>query len=404
MVANAGVPPGRGAGRDGRAPGLLRRRPGHAHPGSRRDRPTRVTPRTRAVLVVHLYRPAGADAGDRRAGPRARPEGPGRLRPGPRRALGWSSASARSATRPRSASIRPRTWVRWATPAPCSRADPDVADRARLLRMYGWRQRYISEVHSTVSRLDELQAALLSAKLPHLDAWNAARQRLAERYRAGLERTGRAAARRTASSTCSSSALRTARRAAGRYLAEHGVGTDMHYPLPAHLQAPYRRVRERAGALPQTERLADEILSLPIYPELSEADVDYVVDQVALARVMEREQYAIMARREERHWWYAGMRRVALAVLDRALAGRTRTAHPGRWLRHRRDHHRAAALRRGRRRRPGLGSAGAGARPRPARAGAGVDRAPALRAAAASTSPPASRSSTTSASAATRRR
>src|SRR5439155_9173167 len=58
-------------------------------------------------------------------------------------------------------------------------ADPHVADRAKLLRSYGWRQRYVSELHSTVSRLDELQAALLSAKLVRLDAWNSTRRRLA---------------------------------------------------------------------------------------------------------------------------------------------------------------------------------------------------------------------------------
>jgi len=64
------------------------------------------------------------------------------------------------------------------------------------------------------------------------------------------------------------------------YLAERGIGTDVHYPLPAHLQAPYVEYGNGPGALPQTERLAEEILSLPLYPELSEDDVDYVVDQV----------------------------------------------------------------------------------------------------------------------------
>ena len=131
-----------------------------------------------------------------------------------------------------------------------------------------------------------------------------------------------------------------------------------------------RRTRStaRAGPLPQTERLADEILSLPIYPELSDDDVDYVARQVrAFSAIMEREQYAIMARREERHWWYAGMRRVALAVLEQALDGRRGLRILDAGCGTGGTTRRAAPLRRRRRRRPGLGSAGARPRARPAR-------------------------------------
>jgi dTDP-3-amino-3,4,6-trideoxy-alpha-D-glucose transaminase len=153
-------------------------------------------------------------------------------------------------------------------------ADPGVAEQARLLRVYGWRQRYVSEVHSTVSRLDEIQAAVLSVKLAHLDEWNAIRRRLAARYRAKLDGV---VGLPPAEGVFHLFVVRTARRDALKaYLAEHGVSTDIHYPFPVHLQAPYAEFA--GGGLPNTERLANEILSLPIYPELSDEDVDYVCD------------------------------------------------------------------------------------------------------------------------------
>jgi dTDP-4-amino-4,6-dideoxygalactose transaminase len=140
--------------------------------------------------------------------------------------------------------------------------------------MYGWRQRYVSEVHSTVSRLDEIQAAVLSVKLAHLDEWNATRRRLAARYRDGLRGLVELPPE---DGVFHLFVVRTPQRDALKaYLAERGVGTDIHYPLPVHLQAPFAAYA--GGALPNTERLANEILSLPIYPELSDDDVDYVCE------------------------------------------------------------------------------------------------------------------------------
>jgi dTDP-3-amino-3,4,6-trideoxy-alpha-D-glucose transaminase len=154
-------------------------------------------------------------------------------------------------------------------------SDAAVAARARLLRMYGWREKYISEIHSTMSRLDDLQAALLRVKLRHLDAWNATRVRLAERYLAELPRwLGRPPLGGVFHLFVVSAPNRERLRA---YLAEHGIGTDVHYPLPAHLQTPYGVYGGGAGSLPHTERLAHEVLSLPLYPELSVDSVDHVV-------------------------------------------------------------------------------------------------------------------------------
>jgi dTDP-4-amino-4,6-dideoxygalactose transaminase len=157
-------------------------------------------------------------------------------------------------------------------------ADAEVAERARMLRIYGWRARYVSDEQSTVSRLDELQAALLCAKLPHLDAWNATRRRLADRYRSRLEG---AVELLPSDGVFHLFVIRTGRRdALQAFLRERGVGTDVHYPLPAHQQKPYQQFAR--GALPLTERLAREVLSLPLYPELSEGDVDYVAEQVGI--------------------------------------------------------------------------------------------------------------------------
>jgi dTDP-4-amino-4,6-dideoxygalactose transaminase len=152
--------------------------------------------------------------------------------------------------------------------------DASVAERARLLRMYGWKRKYISELHSTVSRLDEIQAAVLRVKLSHLDAWNATRVSLAERYRAGLpegiEPPPKGGVFHLFVIQCRQ------RDALKAYLTECGVGTDVHYPLPAHQQTPY--VEFSNGPLPTTERLAREVLSLPMYPELSPDSVDYVLE------------------------------------------------------------------------------------------------------------------------------
>jgi len=153
-------------------------------------------------------------------------------------------------------------------------ADAGVIDRARLLRMYGWRTRYVSETHSTVSRMDEIQAAVLTARLRHLDRSNARRKEIAERYRAGLDGVVELP---PADGVFHLFVVRTPHRdELQAHLTEHGIGTDIHYPLPAHLQPPYAQYGAGPGSLPVTERLAREVLSLPIYPELSHDSIDYV--------------------------------------------------------------------------------------------------------------------------------
>jgi dTDP-4-amino-4,6-dideoxygalactose transaminase len=162
--------------------------------------------------------------------------------------------------------------------------DPSVVERARLLRSYGWRSKYISELHSGVSRLDELQAAILRVKLGHLAAWNHTRQALAARYRRALGDLAEItlpSVRACDEHVYHLFVVRSAQREALRaFLTERAISTDVHYPVPAHLQTPYAHFGEGPGSLPRTEQLAREILSLPLYPELPPEDLDVVADQV----------------------------------------------------------------------------------------------------------------------------
>lgn len=158
--------------------------------------------------------------------------------------------------------------------------DPELAETARKLRNYGSAIKYQHEVQGQNSRLDEIQAAALSLKLPHLPAWNLERQAIAARYRKGLEAMGDLilpALGREVDHVYHLFVVRTAQRDALRqFLSERGVETLIHYPVPIHLQPAYQELGYQVGDFPITEELALTSLSLPIYPGLSEAAVDYV--------------------------------------------------------------------------------------------------------------------------------
>ena len=153
-----------------------------------------------------------------------------------------------------------------------------VADRVRCLRTYGDG----STGGGRNSRLDPLQAAVLRAKLPFLDAWNARRRELAERYDEGL--AGLPVTLPTAADADEHVqhlyVVRTEQREALRgRLARRGVSTLVHYDRPVHRHSAYRRL-ERPGRLRTSERLCKEVLSLPLYPELRDEEVEYVIDAV----------------------------------------------------------------------------------------------------------------------------
>ena len=162
-------------------------------------------------------------------------------------------------------------------------ADPELAARARQVREYGWVERYVSKTVGLNSRLDELQAAVLRAKLGHLDADNEARRRIAVRYDDGLRDTGLTLPVRRADTehVFHLYVVRSPRRdELQAALKERGVGTLVHYPVPVHLQPAYRGRLPGSDALPETERAAREVLSLPMYPELTDGEVARVIAEV----------------------------------------------------------------------------------------------------------------------------
>ncbi len=158
--------------------------------------------------------------------------------------------------------------------------DMGLGRRLRALRQYGWCRRYISELAGLNSRLDEVQAAILRLKLRHLDAGNMRRQKIADAYDAALARSGIAPPRRSAdcAHVFHQYVLRVPDRdAVQRALAKEGVGTAIHYPVPVHLQPAYAgRVRLGASGCPASELAARQVVSLPMYPELSEMQVEQV--------------------------------------------------------------------------------------------------------------------------------
>jgi dTDP-3-amino-3,4,6-trideoxy-alpha-D-glucose transaminase len=162
--------------------------------------------------------------------------------------------------------------------------DPVVVERTRRLRNYGERAKYDHVVKGINSRLDGLQAAFLSVKLPHLPSWNEARLRHADRYSVELESIGDLAWQKRSSSSTHVYHLfvvETAERDALRdFLTERGIQTGIHYPIPIHLQEAYRDLGLGPGAFPHAERLARESLSLPMYPELTEEQVTSVTDAI----------------------------------------------------------------------------------------------------------------------------
>jgi dTDP-4-amino-4,6-dideoxygalactose transaminase len=164
-------------------------------------------------------------------------------------------------------------------------SDPDVAARLRELRQYGWTRRDYSEREGWNSRLDELQAAILAAKLPGVEEENARRRRIADRYDAALDglpvrrlavRPGSVPARHLYPIR-TPSGRRDALRA---HLAERGVETGIHYPVPLHLQPAYAFLGHRAGDFPVSEEACATVLSLPMHAGLSDEDAAFVAAAV----------------------------------------------------------------------------------------------------------------------------
>lgn len=161
--------------------------------------------------------------------------------------------------------------------------DDELAERVRRLRNYGSTIKYRHEVKGFNSRLDEIQAAVLRVKLNHLDEWNARRERVADLYRQHLADVDLALP--SVPNECKPAwhlfvVRRAQRDALQKHLSAHGIGTLVHYPAPPHLQPAYAELGYGTGAFPIAEKLANEVLSLPIGPHLTEAEVVRVAEVV----------------------------------------------------------------------------------------------------------------------------
>jgi len=155
----------------------------------------------------------------------------------------------------------------------------DIAERVRLLRNCGSREKYHHDKIGLNSRLDTLQAAILRAKLTHLEEWNAARRRIATHYDKALRRI--AEVHCTLHTSGSIHHLYVIRLAGRDHVLEvlnaRGIGAGIHYPFALHELKAYASLGYRAGAFPVAENWARQCLSLPIYPELTPAQVDFCV-------------------------------------------------------------------------------------------------------------------------------
>jgi len=165
--------------------------------------------------------------------------------------------------------------------------DPERADRLRILRVHGSKPKYYHKVIGGNFRLDALQAAIVGAKLPHLDAWTAGRQANAQRYRrlfqeAGLVEQGLVvlpAEIPERRHIYNQFVVRVPRRDELRkHLTDQGIGTEIYYPVPLHLQECFRYLGYGEGDCPESEAAARDTVALPIYPELTDEQIRCVVD------------------------------------------------------------------------------------------------------------------------------
>ena len=165
--------------------------------------------------------------------------------------------------------------------------DPELDARLRALRQHGGVTRYVHEFVGWNSRLDALQAAVLSVKLRHLDEWTAARQVNAALYtrlfaEAGVPVVAPVIAGYATRHVMNQFVIRCSRRDELRaYLAERGIGSEVYYPIPLHLQKCFGYLGKGPGSFPVSERLAKETLALPVHPELRVEDVERVVSAVS---------------------------------------------------------------------------------------------------------------------------
>ncbi len=161
--------------------------------------------------------------------------------------------------------------------------DKEFADTVRMMRNYGSKVRYHNETEGLNSRLDEMQAALLRVKLKYINELNDERKKLAAAYDKGIknDKIILPKVRDGAESIYHQYVVRCGER--GRlkdFLEERGIQSQIHYPIPPHLAVCYRHLGHKKGEFPLTERMADEVLSLPLYTGMTEDEQQYVIENI----------------------------------------------------------------------------------------------------------------------------
>ena len=246
-----------------------------------------ITPRTRAVVPVHLF---GQMVAMERLLPLAARHGLAVIEDacqaiGARRRIDGQWRSAGELGTATSLSFFPtKNLGGWGDGGMVVTSDERLAGRVRRLRTHGGMKMYFHEEVGTNSRLDAIQAAVLLAKLPHLAEWSAARRMHGEAYGAAL--AGVAGVRVPAVDPANEHIFHQYVIAAERrdalqaHLKAAGIGTAVYYPRPLHLQNCFAYLGYEAGAFPVSETATQRVLALPVYPELAEAQRDYVVSAI----------------------------------------------------------------------------------------------------------------------------
>ena len=170
----------------------------------------------------------------------------------------------------------------------CTTNDPELAESMRILRVHGGKPKYYHALIGGNFRIDELQAAVLRVKLKYLDGWTARRQAHAAYYGRAFKDAAFAGKLEAPRSTAgcrhifNQYVIRAQRRDQLReFLQSKDIGTEIYYPLPLHLQTCFAYLKYGPGAFPESERAATETLALPVYPELSQEQLDYVIASIA---------------------------------------------------------------------------------------------------------------------------
>jgi len=159
-----------------------------------------------------------------------------------------------------------------------------LAERIRILRTHGTKKKYYHQIIGTSSRLDAIQSAILNIKLKHLNKWTKARQKNAEYYTKQLENIKEIKTpdiKRKSISVFNQYTLRTEKRnKLQEYLKKYNIPTQIYYPYPLHLQPVFKYLGYKKGDLPETEKACKEVLSLPIYPELTKKQQNYIIKKI----------------------------------------------------------------------------------------------------------------------------